>query len=134
MPTSDEDLRKQQDTVQKLRDQVAAARATAETKAREQDNDVAAAQLQAEEIRLKTELAQLKEAGKATTVKAGAAGPIEAAKAQVSLAEAQAKMVEDLRAADAKARENKEAADAEVAQVVANQATTAGAPDAERSN
>lgn len=134
MPTSDEDLRKQQDTVQKLRDQVAAKRAEAETKAREQDNDVAAAQLQAEEVRLRTELAQLRESSKTSNVRAGAAGPIEAAKQQVSLAEAQAKMVEDLRAADEKVRKNQDESADEVEQVVAKQATTAGAPDAERSN
>lgn len=135
MPTSDEDLQKMQDEVQKLRDKVAAERDTAARRTRELDNDVTAANLQAEKARLEAELAVAKDSNKVSNVKAGAAGPLGAAQDQLSLAQAQAKMQEELRKNDAKSLEAaREATQAQVKNVAADQATTAGAPDVTKEN
>lgn len=135
MPTSDEDLQTLQDDVQKLRDQVAAEDAKAAARARGIDNDIAAAQLTAEKVRLETQLAQSKEAAKVGSVKAGASAPLQSAQQLMELAVAQQKAVEDLRTADAKAAETPASKEpAPVVPVVADTAATKGAPDAERSN
>lgn len=106
MPTSDEDLQSLQDEVQKLRDAVAAEDAKAADRVRQTDNDIAAAQLSAERTRLQAQLAQAKEASKASNIKAGAGAPLAAARADMALAVEQAKQQEALRAADAKAAKN----------------------------
>jgi hypothetical protein len=135
VPTSDEDLQKKRDEVQKLRDKVATANADADRKARELDNDVAAAQLDAEKVRLENELAAAKHRGSAAVVKAGVAGPLHSAQEAMRLAEEQRKNEEALREADKKAAGKAPSTDDDGSTaVVAKQATTEGAPDAVRSN
>lgn len=135
MPTSDEDLQKLQVEVQKLRDDVAAQEAAAATRARESDNDIAAAQLTAERTRLQAQLAAAKDAAKATNIKSGASAPLAAAKADMQLALEQTKQQEALRAAEAKAASKKSGTDSDDEldeAVVSDQATTSGAPNARR--
>lgn len=140
MPTSDEDLQKAKDEVQSLRDAVANAEAEQARKARELDNDVTAAQLEAERVRLEAQLAQLKYDSRPAQVKAGAGAPLASAQEQMKLAVAQAKEQEKLRAADEKAaaaakEAAKKSADPNPVSeaVVADQATTQGA-DARKEN
>lgn len=106
MPTSDEDLQKQSDRVQKLREQVAAEEAKRTTRERDLANDVTMAQLQAEEAALEARLAVAKDAGKVGSVKAGAAAPLEAAKEQMERAVAQKKAAEEQPSAAARATES----------------------------
>lgn len=128
MPTSDEDLQSLQDEVQKLRDQVAAEDAKAAERVRQTDNDIAAAQLNAERTRLQAQLAQAKEASKASNIKSGAGAPLAAARADMALAVEQAKQQEALRAADAKAaaKATKDEADEMDPALVADTAATKG--------
>lgn len=133
-PTSDEDLQKVQAEVQKLRDQVAAEERKAADRARGLDNDIAAADLAAEKMRLETRLAAAKESGKASAVKAGASAPLAAAKQQMELAIAQAKAAEELRTADAAVASGDGPSPTDTVittteGAVAHQATTKGAPD-----
>lgn len=95
MPTSDEDLQKKSDRVQKLREQVAAEESKRTTRERELANDVTMAQLEAEEAKLEARLAATKEQGKVSAVKEGAAAPLSAAKEEMERAVAQKKAVED---------------------------------------
>lgn len=140
MPTSDEDLQKQRDEVQKLRDQLAAEEAKGSERTQSLNNDITAQQLAAEKVRLETQLAAAKDANRASSVKSGAGAPLASAKEQMELAVAQQKSAEALRAADAKALEGAKAqAKDDLAQstgdaVVAKSAATEGAPDAERRN
>lgn len=106
MPTSDEDLQKQSDRVQKLREQVAAEEAKRTTRERDLANDVTMAQLQAEEATLEARLAVAKDAGKVASVKAGAAAPLEAAKEQMERAVAQKKAAEEQPSAAERATES----------------------------
>lgn len=100
MPTSDEDLAKQADKVQKLRDQVASAEAERVQRERDSANDVAMLQLQAEEERLNAALVVAKDAKKAASVKDGNDAPLSAAKAEMEAAVAARKAAEASVAAD----------------------------------
>jgi hypothetical protein len=77
MPTSDEDVQAAQAAVQKLREQVATARAEAVEREASLANDVTMVQLEREAYGLQAELAQLKERAKAANVKAGAAAVLD---------------------------------------------------------
>jgi hypothetical protein len=94
MPTSDEDLQKQSERVQKLREQVADAEAKRVERESSLANDVTMAQLQAEEAALEARLAVAKEAGKVGNVKSGASAPLDAAKEQLKRAVAQKEAAE----------------------------------------
>lgn len=129
MPTSDEDLQSLQEEVQQLRDKVAAEDAKAAERVRQADNDIAAAQLTAERTRLQGQLAQAKEASKASNIKAGAGAPLAAARADMALAVEQAKQQEALRAADEKAAKgsSEDETDPMDPALVSDQASTKGA-------
>jgi hypothetical protein len=73
MPTTDEALAKEQERVQKLRDQIAEQRAAREARERELVNDVAMVQLRRERETLEAELEREKEAAKPANVKSGVA-------------------------------------------------------------
>jgi hypothetical protein len=92
MPTSDDDLRKKQEHVQKLRQQLAAAEASRVSREVELANDVTAAQLDAEAARLEADLGVAKDMAKASNVRSAAAAPLDAArnamKAELSRGEA----------------------------------------------
>lgn len=94
MPTSDEDLQAKSDEVQKLREQVAEEEAKREAREVELSNDVTMTQLQAEEANLQARLTLAKQAGKAGSVKSGAAAPLDAAKEQMRVAVEQQKAAE----------------------------------------
>ena len=94
MPTSDEDLQKQAERVQKLREQVADAEAKRTERERELANDVTMTQLQAEAAALEARLAVAKEQGKVGSVKEGASAPLDAAKDLLERAVAQKKAAE----------------------------------------
>lgn len=94
MPTSDEDLAKEQARVEKLRQQLADEEAKRVERERSLANDITLAQLQAEAAQLEARLAVAKEQGKVATVKDGAAAPLDAAKAQMEQAVAAQKAAE----------------------------------------
>jgi hypothetical protein len=87
---TDEDLAKQQATVEKLREQVADAERTRLDRERSQHNAIRMAELQAEEARLTAQLASARDAAKAGSVQQGAAAPLEAARADLAVAQEQA--------------------------------------------
>lgn len=93
MPTSDEDLAKKADSVQKLREQVADAEAKRVERERSVSNDITMAQLESEEAALRARLAAAREASKVSTVKSGAEAPLAAAKEQMEAAVAQEQAV-----------------------------------------
>lgn len=101
MPTSDKELDKKRQRVEKLREQLASEEAGRVEHAREISNDVVGAQLDAEAARLEGQLAEAKRLGRVTEAKSGASALIEAAKEDQGIAEAFA-------AANAKANEKKE--------------------------
>ena len=86
MPTSDEDLQKEMDRVQKLREQVADAEAKRVSRERELANDVTMNQLQAEAAQLEARLTVQSDSSKVANVKSGAAAPIEATKEELKRA------------------------------------------------
>jgi hypothetical protein len=86
MPTSEEELQKQSQRVEKLRQQVADAESVRVQRERDLANDVTMAQLQAEEAMLEARLAAAKDAGKVGSVKEGAEAPLDAAKEDMRLA------------------------------------------------
>lgn len=71
MPTSDDDIVKKQDALDALRDKVAAAKADLTAKQNEKNNDVVAAQLDAETAQLQAELNGLTAQSKATALREG---------------------------------------------------------------
>lgn len=73
MPTTDDELAKKRDKLEKLREQVAEAEDTRLQRERELSNDISAAELDAEEARLTHRLSIAKEMSKVSVVKAGAA-------------------------------------------------------------
>lgn len=83
MPTSDEELQRKAEAVQKLREQVTEAEAQREQRELDTANDVTMTQLEAEEAALRARLAQAKEAGKVASVKSGVEAPLNAAKEQL---------------------------------------------------
>lgn len=83
MPTSEEELKKKRDNVEKLRQQVADEEAKRVTRERELSNDVTAAQLDAEAVRLEARLAAAKDSNKVAAVKEGASAPLDQAKAEM---------------------------------------------------
>lgn len=91
MPTSDEDLQKKQEHVEKLRQQLADEENKRVERETELSNDIAAGQLDAEAARLEAQLTAAKSANKVSAVKAGASAPIEAAKAEMATAVEQQK-------------------------------------------
>jgi hypothetical protein len=88
-PVSDADLAKKQERVAKLRAQVEEAERTRVERERDQANTITMAQLDAEEARLQAQLDSAKAAGRVSTVKEGASGPLEAAREDLRIAEAQ---------------------------------------------
>lgn len=95
MPTSDEDLDKQKDKVQKLREDVAQAEATRINREASLANDETMLRLQTEEAQLRARLAEVKESSKASSVKAGNDAPLSAAKADMEAAVARQKAAEN---------------------------------------
>jgi len=93
MATSDEDLAKKADDIQKLREQVAAEEAKRVDRERAVTNDLTMAQLQSEEAALRARLASAREASKVTNIKSGAEAPLAAAQAQMEAAVAQEQAV-----------------------------------------
>lgn len=89
MPTSDEDLQKRAEQVQKLREQVADEEAKRTDRERALANDITMAQLDAEAAQLEARLQVAKNAGKVSEVKSGAQAPLDAAKEQMRVAQAQ---------------------------------------------
>src|SRR5437868_11997458 len=109
MPTSDEDLQKQQERVAKLRGQVADAEMTRETRERELSNDITMTQLEAEEAQLDARLALAKQQGRVSAVKDGAAAPLDAAKEALTRSVAAEKAASgDAKAVDPKTGEGQE--------------------------
>lgn len=91
MPTTDEELAKKAEHVQKLREKVAAATAQRLDRERGVANDIALAQLTAEETRLQAQLDEADRRSKAAAVKEGASGVLATIKEDQANAEAQAK-------------------------------------------
>jgi hypothetical protein len=87
-PVSEDDLQKKRDANEKLREQIAAAEASAAERVADQNNQLEATQLDAERARLEARLQQAKAAAKVTAVKEGAAGPLAAVQDQLAAAEA----------------------------------------------
>lgn len=108
MPTSNEDLQKKAERLQKLREQVAAEESKRTSRESELANDVKMTEMEAEEARLEARLAAAKDAGKVGSVKAGASAPLEAAKEQMERAVAQKKAVEERPSAAERATESTE--------------------------
>jgi hypothetical protein len=106
MPTSDEDLQKKAERVQKLREQVTNAEATRVQREADLANDITMRQLEAEEAALEARLAVAKEAGKVANVKQGAAAPLDAVTEQMERAVAQQKAAEAAPAEAARATES----------------------------
>lgn len=104
MPTTDDALRKQQDKVTKLRQQLADEERKRTAREREVANDITMAQLQAEEARLQSQLIAAKERNKVSAVRSGAEAPLESAREALREAEQQSAATE---AATAKDKENK---------------------------
>jgi hypothetical protein len=101
MPTTDEELTKKGEQVQKLREQVAAAEAQRVSREAEVSNDIAMEQLKAEETRLQAQLDAAKNDSKASSVKAGAASVLDTIKGDQANASAFAEAQEAARAASA---------------------------------
>jgi hypothetical protein len=91
MPTTDEELAKKAEHVQKLREKVAAATAQRLDREKGLANDIAMAQLTAEETRLQAELDEADRRSKAAAVKEGAAGVLATLKEEQVNADARAK-------------------------------------------
>ena len=94
MPTTDEELAKKAEHVQRLREQVAAAQAQRVSREAEVSNDITAAQLDAEEVRLQAQLDAAKHESKVASVKSGAAIVLDTIKGDKANAEAFAKAQE----------------------------------------
>lgn len=94
MPTSQEDLNKKAEAVQRLRQQVADAEAERLGRESELANDITLKQLETEEALLKARLATVREGKKVSSVKQGAEAPLSAAKEQMERALAQQKAAE----------------------------------------
>lgn len=112
MPTSDEDLQKKAERVQKLREQVSNAQATREQRERDLANDVTMRQLEAEEAALEARLAVAKDAGKVASVKEGTSTVLDAVTSEMEAAVAQKKAAEDAGKDAARATESTTAAPA----------------------
>lgn len=98
MPTSDSELQKKRDHVEKLRERLAAEEAKRTTREAEMVNDVTAAQLDAEAAQLEAALERAKAANKVSAVREGASGPIVNAQEQMEQAVAQQKAQQELNA------------------------------------
>lgn len=108
MATSDEDLKKKQEHVARLREQVAAEEAKRVTREAELANDVTMAQLTAEEARLEAQLTAARQANKVTAVKDGASAPLQSAREQMEQALAVQKAQEQASDQADKASDTKE--------------------------
>ena len=84
---TDKDLEQKRERNEKLREQIATAEAKAASTVQDHSREIEAAQLDAETARLEKQLAAAKEAAKPSNLKAGAAGPLAAAKAQLEAAQ-----------------------------------------------
>lgn len=84
---TDDELEQKRKNVAKLREQIAAEESKRAERVQAEQNNIAAAQLDAEAARLESQLAQIKEASKAATVRELASGPLEQAKAEAKAAE-----------------------------------------------
>lgn len=95
MTTSDEDLQKKRENVEKLRQQVADATLKREAAERSAVNDVMAAELDAEAARLEAQLVEAKQGSTKTAVSEGTAAPLAAAKETMEQAVAQQKALNE---------------------------------------
>lgn len=95
MAVTDEELAEKQERNLKLRQQLADEETKRLERERGMTNDITAAQLDAEAVQLETQIAAAKQANKVGEVKAGAAAPLEAARAQMEAAVAAQKAQED---------------------------------------
>lgn len=112
MPTED-DLRKQRDRVDKLREQLAQENAKLVAGVQDQQNEVEMAQLKAEEASLLAELAAAKDVSKKAAIKSGASLPLAQAKQQMEEAVAREKAVAE--AAEEQAKKEAAAKEADQA-------------------
>ncbi len=86
MPTTEEELQQKRERNAKLREQLAQEEAKRVEREVNLANDLTAAQLDAEEARLKAQLTDAKEAAKVANVKEGASAPLAAAKEEMQRA------------------------------------------------
>lgn len=100
--TSAEELAKKAEHVQKLREQVAEAEAKRVAREVEASNDVAYAQLDAEEARLEAQLAAAKESAKVGVVKEGLHSVVQPVKDDYDSAQALAKAQAEARQGEGK--------------------------------
>lgn len=84
---TEKDLEQKRARNERLREQIADAEAKAAAVSQEQNFAVEGALLDAEAARLDAQLAAAKEAAKVSNIKAGAAGPLAAAEAQLAVAQ-----------------------------------------------
>jgi hypothetical protein len=106
MPTSDEDLQKKAEEIQKLRDQVANKEATREQREIDLANDITMKQLETEEAQLRARLNVANDAAKVSVVKDGAAAPLSAVEDNLKAAVAAQKATEKAPAESARAAES----------------------------
>lgn len=85
---TEEDLQKKEDANAKLREQIADQQRAAAERTQQSSAEVRAAQLDTENARLTAQLAAAKEQAKPAVAKAGAEGPLSAAKEQLEAAQA----------------------------------------------
>lgn len=102
MPTSDKEIERKQDELEKLRSQIADLKATRESRERDAVNDITAVQLDTDIARLKLELDREKELAKPASVKAGIAAPLGNAQEAMAAAVATADAEKDATAANKK--------------------------------
>lgn len=91
---TEEDLDKKRHGLEKLREQIAEAHASRESREQALSNEISMKQLDAEEARLRAELAAAREAAKASTVKSGTADLLDTITDEQKAAEASAKAAE----------------------------------------
>jgi hypothetical protein len=87
---TDDDLDQKRQTVEKLREQIAAEDSKKAERTAEQQREIEGAQLDAEVARLQARLNVAQAGSKAAAVKEGASGPIVQAQEQLKVAQAQA--------------------------------------------
>jgi uncharacterized protein (DUF342 family) len=95
MPTSNEELQKKAERIEKLREQVARAETSRVVHEREISNDIEMRRLEAEEAMLQARLAVAKEQGKVSTVKAGVETTVSAIEEQMKRAVSQQEAAEE---------------------------------------
>lgn len=110
---TDEEVEKQRTVLVELRQQVADAQAAGGDKSQELANDITLMNMQAEEARLRAELALAKENQKVTVLREGALAPLSTAKEQMRAAVAAQEATEKEIAASRKTKATPTPTDAE---------------------